>query len=74
MLLASDRLSSAQVKEITKTLFDNKEKVQYALPVDISLDETAALEGITIPFHKVAAAYYEDCGVALEDVTEKGSK
>ncbi len=74
VLLASDRLSSAQVKEITKTLFDNKEKVQYALPVDISLDETAALEGITVPFHKGAAAYYEDCGVALEDGTEKGSK
>ena len=64
----------AQVKEITKILFDSKEKIQYALPVDISLDETTAVEGITIPFHKGAAAYYEDCSVDLEDETEKGSK
>ena len=74
VLLAGDKLSSAQVKEITKILFDSKEKIQYALPVDISLDETTAVEGITIPFHKGAAAYYEDCGVDLEDETEKGSK
>ncbi|MFQ9151791.1 MAG: TAXI family TRAP transporter solute-binding subunit [Blautia sp.] len=52
VLLAGDKLSSAQVKEITKILFDSKEKIQYALPVDISLDETTAVEGITIPFHK----------------------
>ena len=74
VLLAGDKLSSAQVKEITKVLFDSKEKIQYALPVDISLDETTAVEGITIPFHKGAAAYYEDCSVDLEDETEKGSK
>ena len=74
MLLAGDKLSSAQVKEITKILFDSKEKIQYALPVDISLDETTAVEGITIPFHKGAAAYYEDCSVDPEDETEKGSK
>ena len=61
-------------KEITKILFDSKEKIQYALPVDISLDETTAVEGITIPFHKGAAAYYEDCSVDPEDETEKGSK
>ena len=62
------------VKDITKILFENKQELQYALPVDISLDEKSAVEGITIPFHKGAVAYYEECGMdAAELTTEKES-
>ena len=50
VLLASDKLSADTVKDITKILFENKQELQYALPVDISLDEKSAVEGITIPF------------------------
>lgn len=39
VLLASDKLSADTVKDITKILFENKQELQYALPVDISLDE-----------------------------------
>ncbi len=49
VLLAVTSFLPAQVKEITKILFDSKEKVQYALPVDISLDETTAVEGSPSP-------------------------
>lgn len=74
VLLASDKLSANTVKDITKILFKNKQELQYALPVDISLDEKSAVEGITIPFHKGAAAYYEECGIDVEELTtEKGS-
>ena len=63
------------VKDITKILFENKQELQYALPVDISLDEKSAVEGITIPFHKGAVAYYEEYGMdAAELTTEKESK
>lgn len=67
MLLASDKLSADTVKDITKILFKNKEELQYSLPVDISIDEKTAVEGVTIPFHKGAAAYYEECGINIAD-------
>ena len=74
VLLASDKLSADTVKDITKILFENKQELQYALPVDISLDEKSAVEGITIPFHKGAVAYYEESGMdEAELTTEKES-
>ena len=71
LLLASDKLSDKTVKDITKILFDKKEEIQLALPVDISLDEKTAVEGISIPFHKGAAEYYKECGIDVK--TEKGN-
>ena len=68
---ASDKLSEDTFKQITKILFANEQKIQYALPVDISLDEKTAVEGITIPFHDGAAAYYKQYGITVN--TEKGS-
>lgn len=71
LLLASDKLSDKTVKDITKILFDKKEEIQLALPVDISLDEKTAVEGISIPFHKGAAEYYKECGIDVK--IEKGN-
>lgn len=71
VLLASDKLSEDTVKDITKLLFQNEQQIQYALPVNISLDEKTAVEGITIPFHEGAAAYYKQHGITVN--TEKGS-
>ena len=48
-------------------VFKNKEELQYSLPVDISIDEKTAVEGVTIPFHEGAAAYYEECGINIAD-------
>ena len=62
-----DKLSADTVKDITKILFKNKEELQYSLPVDISIDEKTAVEGVTIPFHEGAAAYYEECGINIAD-------
>ena len=66
VLLASDDLPENTVKDITKILFDNKQKIQYTLPSDIALDETTATEGISIPFHKGAAAYYQEQGIKVD--------
>ena len=63
--------SEDTVKDITQILFKNQQQIQYALPVDISLDETTAVDGITIPFHDGAAAYYKQHGITVN--TEKGS-
>ncbi len=71
LLLASNKLSADSVKELTKLLFENEEKLQYTLPVDISLDEKTAVEDITIPFHKGAAAYYKDKGISVKEAAEE---
>ena len=67
VLLASDKLSEKKVKEITEILFENKAELQYILPTDISLDESQATEGITIPFHDGAAVYYEEHGISMNE-------
>lgn len=72
VLLVSDKLPEKTVKALTKTLFENKQELQYALPVNIVMNEQTATEGITIPFHKGAAAYYKECGIDV--VTGKGSR
>ena len=71
VLLASDKLSEDTVKDITKLLFKHEQEIQYALPVNISLNEKTSTEGITIPFHEGAAAYYKQHGITVN--TEKGS-
>lgn len=72
VLLASDKLSEKTVENLTRTLFDNKQELQYSLSADIALDEADAVEGISVPFHKGAAKYYKSAGVDV--TTEKGSK
>lgn len=72
VLLASDKVSSDTVKDITKILFQNKKDLQLALPADVILDEKTATEGVKIPFHKGAAKYYKAHGIHV--TTEKESK
>lgn len=72
VLLASDDVSAETVKDITKALFENKKELQLSLPADIMPDEQTAVEGITIPFHDGAAAYYKENGIKV--TTEKESK
>ena len=72
VLLASDKVSAETIKDVTKTLFDNKNELQLSLPADVTLEEQTAVKGITIPFHDGASAYYKECGIHV--TTEKESK
>lgn len=72
VLLASDKMSAETVKDITGILFDHKQELQLALPADVVLDEKTATEGVTIPFHDGAKAYYKEHG--MDVTTEKESK
>ena len=58
VLLASDKLSEKTVEQLTKLLFSHAQDIQYSIPVDLQMNETSATQGITIPFHPGAAAYY----------------
>lgn len=65
VLLASNQLSEKTVEKITQILFEQKQQLQYALPVDLELDEQEAVEGITIPFHEGAETYYNSLGISV---------
>lgn len=66
VLVASDKLDAAIVKQITDTLFQANGQVQGAVAVDVSLTPESAVQGVPIPFHFGAASYYEGKGVAVE--------
>ena len=65
VLLAGDRLSEDTVKELTALLFLHGKDIRYAASIELKEDEQSAIGGITIPFHKGAAAYYAECGIEV---------
>ena len=65
VLLASDELSAAQVQKLTELLFSGREGLeeQLSIPLDAEQD---AVEGVGIPFHAGAAAYYKAAGITVD--------
>ena len=63
VLLASDNLSEDTVKELTASLFRHAKEIQYATSLNLQMDEASATQGVSIPFHAGAAAYYEEKGL-----------
>lgn len=61
VLIASDKMSEDSVKSITKNIFDNISKFDFA-DNDV-FDMNFATENIPIPFHKGASAYYKENGI-----------
>ena len=65
VLLAADRLPAKQVQQLTGLLFARQEELEQEL--GIRLDRKAdAVEGVGIPFHPGAAAYYKEKGLTIE--------
>lgn len=71
LLLVSDKLSSDTVQSLTALLFEKQADLQYSVPVDMQLDEQTATQGVTIPFHKGAAAYYAEKGIEVQTAASK---
>lgn len=70
LLLVSDKLSDETVKRLTALLFEKQAELQYSLTIDFQLTPEEAVEGVTIPFHPGAAAYYAENGITV--ATEAG--
>lgn len=66
VLLASDSLSENAVKQFTQSLFKHTKDLQYATSLELVSDEKTAVQGIDIPFHSGAAAYYKEKGITVE--------
>lgn len=65
ILIASDEMSVDAVEKITEGVFKHAEELNDAAPVEIHLSEKTSVEGITIPFHEGAAAYYKKQGIEV---------
>lgn len=63
ILLASDKLAEDTVETLTELLFVHKQDIQYALPLDLQLEEASSTKNVSIPFHPGAQKYYEKQGV-----------
>ena len=65
ILLASDSLPAKQVQQLTELLFSSREALEAQL--GLALDpETDAVEGVGIPFHAGAAAWYKQAGITVD--------
>ena len=69
VLLASDELPAKQVQKLTELLFSSREGLeeQLGIPLDAEQD---AVEGVGIPFHAGAAAYYKAAGITVDQAAE----
>lgn len=66
VLVASDSLDAAAVKDITAALFDHNAEIQSTVAVNAAMDYSAAVQSIPIGFHPGAAAFYQDQGITVE--------
>ena len=66
VMLADNDLSKDTVEDLTRLLFEHANDLQYSLSIVMQLNEQAATKGITIPFHKGAAAYYKEKGITVD--------
>ena len=56
-------LSDDVIKKVTKTIYEHADDFKYATSLDISFDINTAADGVDIPFHSGAAAYYTERGI-----------
>ena len=52
-------------EQFTPVSYTHLKDIRYAASIELKEDEQSAIGGITIPFHKGAAAYYAECGIEV---------
>lgn len=65
VLLASDEVPAKQVQQLTELLFTNRESLEEQLGIRLDA-EPDAVEGVGIPFHAGATAYYKAAGITVD--------
>ena len=61
-LIVSSTLDEDTVYNLTKSLFENKAKIEAAHAKGTELSTSYAVEGISVPFHPGAAKYFREIG------------
>lgn len=71
LLVVNSTVPHATVEALTKLLFTHAHELQLALPTDVDLNLDSAVEGVDIPFHTGAAAYYASQGVSVTSASSE---
>jgi TRAP transporter TAXI family solute receptor len=66
VFLASDKLSDEMLKTILSALMDKAEEVKSAAGAETALSPDTCGEGVAIPYHSGAAAFYKANGITVE--------
>ena len=66
VLVADKSLGAETVHTFVKALFENQKELESVHPKGALLDESTALNGVSVPLHEGALRYYEEIG---EDVS-----
>lgn len=64
LLLVNDSVPEKQVQQLTQLLFTGREGFSEQLGITLDTAEEA-VRGVSIPFHKGAAAYYKSAGITV---------
>jgi TRAP transporter TAXI family solute receptor len=65
VLLASEKLSGERVQTVLSVLMDKAEEVKNAAGAETALSPETCGEGIAIPYHSGAAAFYKANGITV---------
>ena len=66
LLLASEKMSDETAEELTRQLFAHATEIEYATSLKEIADVNAAVDGVQIPFHPGAKAYYASQGISVD--------
>jgi hypothetical protein len=66
MVTARKDLPEDLIYKITKTIFENKERMGKRSKPLKNIDPQVSIEGVQIPFHTGAAQYYKEIGIQVE--------
>ncbi len=66
LLLASEKMSDKTAEELTKQFFTHATEIQYATSLKEVFDANAAVDGVQLPFHPGAKAYYASQGITVD--------
>lgn len=65
VLLASNRISDKMVQQLTEVLFVHAADLEDVTAMDSNYNAAEAVEGVPVPFHPGAAAYYASQGISV---------
>lgn len=66
VLIASSKLPASVVEQLTGLIFAHNKDIKNATPLDSLYDVRTSAQGVDIPFHAGAAAYYAKQGVNVK--------
>ena len=66
LLLASEKMSDETAEKLTRQLFAHATEIEYATSLKEIADVNAAVDGVQIPFHPGAKAYYASQGITVD--------